>query len=209
MGIGCCLISLTTMKGNSGLQHLGPWRRQADTGSCLLGLLFWVASLGWGWGGDGGQEATRGHSRELHEPQNQRGLRGQVRSLSGESSPAPAGEPCSLLFSLSMSWRVSMSRHEDSPLSLNCCMMQYYQHLGFPGGSHGKESACNAGDLGSILEWERSPGEEHGYPVFLPGESHGQRSLVGYSPWGHKELDMTEQASLSLSGHLFPSWWTL
>ena len=29
-------------------------------------------------------------------------------------------------------------------------------------------------------------------PVFLPGESHGQRSLVGYSPWGHKELDTTE-----------------
>ena len=29
-------------------------------------------------------------------------------------------------------------------------------------------------------------------PVFLPGESHGQRSLVGYSPGGHKELDMTE-----------------
>ena len=29
-------------------------------------------------------------------------------------------------------------------------------------------------------------------PVFLPGESHEQRSLVGYSPWGHKELDMTE-----------------
>ena len=30
-------------------------------------------------------------------------------------------------------------------------------------------------------------------PVFLPGESRGQRSLTGYSPWGHKELDMTEQ----------------
>ena len=29
-------------------------------------------------------------------------------------------------------------------------------------------------------------------PVFLPGESHGQKSLAGYSPWGHKELDMTE-----------------
>ena len=29
-------------------------------------------------------------------------------------------------------------------------------------------------------------------PVFSPGESHGQRNLVGYSPWGHKELDMTE-----------------
>ena len=30
-------------------------------------------------------------------------------------------------------------------------------------------------------------------PVFLPGEFHGQRSLVGYSPWGHKELDTTER----------------
>ena len=30
-------------------------------------------------------------------------------------------------------------------------------------------------------------------PVFLPGESHGQRSLVGYIPWGHKESDMTER----------------
>ena len=37
-------------------------------------------------------------------------------------------------------------------------------------------------------------------PLFLPGESHGQRSLVGYSPWGHKELDTTERLHfLSLS----------
>ena len=37
-------------------------------------------------------------------------------------------------------------------------------------------------------------GEEKGQPtpVFLPGESHGQWSLVGYSPWDHKELDMTD-----------------
>ena len=33
-------------------------------------------------------------------------------------------------------------------------------------------------------------------PVFLPGESHGQRNMVGYSPWGHKESDMTEQLSM-------------
>ena len=39
-------------------------------------------------------------------------------------------------------------------------------------------------------------------PVFLPGESHGQRSLVGYSPWGRKESDMTEQLSLTGS-HVF------
>ena len=36
------------------------------------------------------------------------------------------------------------------------------------------------------------------HPVFLPGEFHGQRSLVGYSPWGPKELDMTKQLTLSL-----------
>ena len=35
-------------------------------------------------------------------------------------------------------------------------------------------------------------------PVFLPGEFHGERNLVGYCPWGHKELDMTERLSLSL-----------
>ena len=34
--------------------------------------------------------------------------------------------------------------------------------------------------------------------VFLPGESYGERSLKGYSPWGHKELDTTEQLTLSL-----------
>ena len=36
-------------------------------------------------------------------------------------------------------------------------------------------------------------------PVFLPGESHGQRSLAGYNPWGCKELDVTERLTLSLS----------
>ena len=52
------------------------------------------------------------------------------------------------------------------------------------GGSDGKESACNTGDPGSIPGLRRSPAEWNGYPtpVFLPGESHGQRSLGGYSP---------------------------
>ena len=55
----------------------------------------------------------------------------------------------------------------------------------FPGGSDGKESACNAGDPGSIPGPGRSPGKGlwQPTPVFLPGESHGQRSLAGYSPW--------------------------
>ena len=36
-------------------------------------------------------------------------------------------------------------------------------------------------------------------PVFWPGEFHGQRGLAGYSPWGHKESDMTEKFSVHLS----------
>ena len=69
-----------------------------------------------------------------------------------------------------------------------------------PGGSDGKESACSAGDPGLIPGSGRSPGEGNGYPtpVFLPGEFHGQRSLVGYSPWGCEESDMTELLTLSL-----------
>ena len=66
--------------------------------------------------------------------------------------------------------------------------------MGFLGGSDSKEYTCNAGDLGSIPGLGRSPGEGHGNPLQFSclKKPHGQRSLVGYSPWGHKELDMTE-----------------
>ena len=56
---------------------------------------------------------------------------------------------------------------------------------GFLGGSEGKESACNAGDLDLIPGLRRSPGEGNGNLlryVFLPGDSHGQRSLTGPNP---------------------------
>ena len=47
-------------------------------------------------------------------------------------------------------------------------------------------------DPGLIPGSERSPGKGNGYPlVFLPGEIHGQKSLAGFSPWGHKEPDVT------------------
>ena len=67
---------------------------------------------------------------------------------------------------------------------------------GFPDSSVGKESTCNAGDLGSIPGLGRSPGEGEmlSTPVFWLGEFHGL-----YSPWGHKESDTTEWLSLSLS----------
>ena len=65
--------------------------------------------------------------------------------------------------------------------------------MDFSGGSDGKESVCNPGHLGSIRGSGRSPGEEKWQPttVFLLGEFHGQRSLVGYSPWGRKVSDTT------------------
>ena len=65
--------------------------------------------------------------------------------------------------------------------------------LGLPWWLSGKELACQCrmhgfnswvGNIPWRRKWQLTP-------VFLPGESHGQESLVGYSPWGHKESDMT------------------
>ena len=65
---------------------------------------------------------------------------------------------------------------------------------GFPDRSVGKESTCSAGDPGLIPGLGRSPGGGHGNPPQYSclKNPHGQRSLAGYSPWGLKELDMTE-----------------
>ena len=69
--------------------------------------------------------------------------------------------------------------------------------LGFPGGSNGKQSACDVGDLGSIPGFGRSPGGGHGNPFQYSCllNPHGQRSLAGYSPWDRKESDTTEWLS--------------
>ena len=69
--------------------------------------------------------------------------------------------------------------------------------LGFPGGSDGKESDCNAGDLGLIPGSGRSPGGGHDNSLQYSclENPHGQRSLAGYSPWGRKESDMAELLS--------------
>ena len=66
--------------------------------------------------------------------------------------------------------------------------------LGLSGGSDGKESACSAGDpdfipgLGKV-PWRRKWPPT---PVFLPGEFHGQRILVGYRPWRSQRVGTTE-----------------
>ena len=72
---------------------------------------------------------------------------------------------------------------------------EFHITWGFPGDSDGKESACCAGDLGSIPGSGRSPGEGNSYLLLQYScleNPHGQRSLAGYRPWGPKELDMTE-----------------
>ena len=80
-----------------------------------------------------------------------------------------------------------LQRHE----SLNICI---YVKRGLLGGTVVKNPSAIAEDPGSVTGLGRSPGEGNGNPLqysFLPGESHGQGSLVGYSPWGHKESDNT------------------
>ena len=67
--------------------------------------------------------------------------------------------------------------------------------LGFPGGSDGKESACNAGNLGSIPGLGRSPGEGKGYLL----QYSDLENSIDYSPWGCKDSDTTERLSLTQS----------
>ena len=84
---------------------------------------------------------------------------------------------------------------------------------GFPGGAVGKEPACQCRRYTTCgfdpwvrkIPWRRA---WQPTPVFLPGESHGQRSLEGYSPWGRKEWDMIEQLTHTLFSKLchLPRW---
>jgi len=72
--------------------------------------------------------------------------------------------------------------------------MFFTAYRDIPGGSNSKESACNVGDQGSVpglgsFPWRR---EWQPTPIFLPGESHGRRSLADCSPWGCKESYTTE-----------------
>ena len=73
----------------------------------------------------------------------------------------------------------------------------------FPDGSDGKACAYSEGDQVRSLDWEDPLEKEMATtPVLLPGKSHGWRTVVGYSPWGLKELDRTEQLHFHFSQHL-------
>ena len=83
---------------------------------------------------------------------------------------------------------------------MNNSYRQKNNKLGFPGGSDGKESACNVGDPGSIPGSGRCPGEGNGNPLqysFLAWRiSWTDEPGRIYSQWGHKELDTTERLTV-------------
>ena len=67
-------------------------------------------------------------------------------------------------------------------------LLTFFRNIGFPGGSDGKGSTCNVGDLDSIPGLGRFPGGGHGNPLLYSclKNPHGQRSLADDSPWGTK-----------------------
>ena len=85
-----------------------------------------------------------------------------------------------------------MSAHNTCTFANPFIQLTFLESLS--GGSDDKESACSAGDLDLIPGSGRSLGKIgwQPTPVFLTGDFHGQRSLVGWSPWGCNELHMTE-----------------
>ena len=82
----------------------------------------------------------------------------------------------------------------EDPIKVINLSIKYTNSSGFPGGSEGRESTCNAGDLGSIPGLGKPLGGGHGNPLQYSclENTHGQRNLMGYSPWGCKESDTTE-----------------
>ena len=75
--------------------------------------------------------------------------------------------------------------------------------MGPPRLPSGKESTCQAEDMQEAqvqsLGWEDPPKKKKKWqptPVFLPGKSQGQRSLVGYSPWGHRRVDSVTKITI-------------
>ena len=99
-----------------------------------------------------------------------------------------------------------MTKTVTSPVNYQVLLLL----LSFPGGSEGRASACNVGDPGFNSWVGKIPWRRKWQPtsVSMPGEPHGQRNLVDYSPRGRKESDMTEQlhfTSLLLFSQLL-SW---
>ena len=110
-------------------------------------------------------------------------------------------------------WRIPWTEEPVRLQSLGSQRVGYnwVTFLGFPGGASGKELDCQwrrhkrreVNPWVRKIPWRRS---WQSTPVVLPGEFHGQRSLMGYSPRSCKDLDMTEWLTLSITFHAWSSW---
>ena len=112
--------------------------------------------------------------------------------MSDPSHPQVSLYPSSIAGALSVGFpQAQLTRASKKRVQLgNKCLPCHCK--GFPGGPDGKEAACSVGDLGSFPGLKDSPEEWLPTPVFVPEESHGPKSRVGYSPWDGKESDMTD-----------------
>ena len=104
-------------------------------------------------------------------------------------------------FKIILYWLWDIYVYQQFSIYLTFCGLLIFENnipnIGFPGGTSSKEPACQCrrhkrhgispwvGKIPWRRKWQSTP-------VFSPGGSHGLKSLVGYSPWGHKESDTTE-----------------
>ena len=103
--------------------------------------------------------------------------------------------------------QASLSKVTETDIQFSPCWAHMWAFLGL----NGKESACNAEDIWSLGQEDPLEEEMATTPVFLPGKFHGQRSLAGYSPSGHKESNPTSTHRTKDTGNLswsiiFPAW---
>ena len=118
-----------------------------------------------------------------------------IQQLSETTKGSPADPTCRLT---SWSSPVTGMLVEDRGSWVRDEGLDYSGH-GLPSWLSGKESACQCRRCGFHPRVRKIPWRRKWQPIpgTLPGKSHGQRSLVGYNPWGHKESDMAYQLNIS------------
>ena len=111
---------------------------------------------------------------------------------------------------LNIHWKDWCWSWSSNTVATSCKELTYWERpwCRLPGWLRGKEFAWNIGDAGLTPGSGRSSGEGNGNPLqySLPGKSHGQRSLVGYSPWGHKHVGQSWVAKQQTTAFAGKDW---
>ena len=110
-----------------------------------------------------------------------------------------------------LAWRIPGTGEPGGPSSMGSHRIGHHRSdlavaaAVFPRASLVAQMVKNPPAMQETRVWSLGQEEELPTPVFLPGESHGQRNLTGYSPWNCKESDMTSWLSRSTHTQVFPS----